>query len=182
MRYAVILTALVGWGWSLPGIALEADQVRGEIVSVSADEETMTLRVQEAGDARHASPGDVTEYRIPPDTEVRMEDPMESVLSQQNLTIDDLEQGTQVLLSFEDVGGEFVARDVSMGGADTDRPATAQEDTMTRDTDTDTAAFETEQDQRSSLPATASLLPVLALGGAGLGLVALVLRLFRVRR
>lgn len=177
MRYTVMLAAALMLGWGLPAFGLEADQVRGRIVSVSPDEEQLRLRVQEAGDARHASPGQVNEYRIPADTEVRMEDPMESVLGARTLTLDDLEQGTQVLLSFEESGGEFVARDVAMG-SDTSSDRTAASETQDEQ---QPQLAQSDYSERSRLPDTASILPMLMLGGMGFALTALAIRVLRRR-
>lgn len=186
MRYVMTLTTAVVLSLATSAMALEADQVRGEIVSV--DDERLTLRVEESGDAFAASRGDVNEYRITSDTRVVMEeDPMRSVVGTHPVTVTDLRPGAEVVLNFEDVDGELYARGVSM--ADREAAAAEQDPFGTDETarETDIAAMEGDDERefgaaaRTELPETASVLPLLALGGAGFGLLALVMRLVRRR-
>ena len=193
MRYVMTLATAVALSLATSAMALDADQVRGEIVSV--DEETLSLRVQESGDQFAASPGDVNDYRISSDTRVVMEDRMESVLGTQNLTLEDLEPGTEVVLAFEDVDGQLYARDVSMSDSGASADTSGDDPMATEDrtrSETDMAAVERSDDefgtsaadeegQRTELPDTATVLPLLAAGGAVFGLMALVFRLVRRR-
>lgn len=172
--------------WALPAAALEADEVRGEIVSVEPDQDTLRLRVEESGDQLHASPGTVNEYRIDADTEVQLEDPTETVLGATagDFTIDDLAPGTEVILRFEDVGGQYVARDMRTPG-DEDATGQAQPESELAAAETGTGAADQQQmgaaGERERLPDTASMAPLLALTGLGFAALAFALRLLRRR-
>ncbi len=167
---------------ALPAAALEADQVRGEIVSVSPAQEQLRLRVQAAGDERQAAPGDVVEYRLPQDVEVHAQDRFDTMLPLTTLTRDDLQDGDQVILDFENVKGQMVARNVtkSTGGAGSEETAGNGSEEAAGAAGGPQNPELAQQDQttgsRSSLPETASALPLFSLLGLGFMFAALGIR------
>jgi hypothetical protein len=185
MDYARTGVLLLGLALAPALMALEADQVRGTIVSVSPEQNRLELQVAESGDRRRASPGETVEFEISPDTQVRLEDPMESVASPRYLTLEDLEDGAEVVLNFEEIDGRLVARELNTsessdtGGSQTAGASNSAGESQS-DRETDIAQLERES-ERSQLPATASILPLLALGGAGFAVVAFGIRWLRRR-
>lgn len=177
-HYTIAFAGLMALAWALPATGqdadLEDDQVQGEVVEVAPDEERLRLRIEAAGDERLASPGTEVTYRVPPDTPIQIEEQFSSIVTPTNPTLDDLEEGQQVTLDFEDIDGELVARGLAVNGGGTEETTARTADVAQRD---DTSPGQ----RRSRLPETASLLPVLALSGAGFALVALIIRVTRSR-
>jgi hypothetical protein len=180
-RLTTVLFALAGLCWWLPAAALDADQVQGEIVEVMPDTNRLTLRVTESGDQRPERVGEVETYELEDDTVIRRD--TIGVLAPGNVRLTDLFPGDEVVLNFEELEGRRVARDVTVA----DREAAAQRDQdLGADDEADIAQFETEETgaagprtgtaARDRLPATASMLPLLALGGLGFAGAALLVR------
>lgn len=167
MRYVIMCAIALTLGLAQAALALEADQVRGTVISLSPDQERLRLRIEAAGDERQAAPGETVEYQISDDTEIRMENAMESITTPRYMALDDLEEGARVTLDFEQVGGQLMARRVAMS----DPSGSGDQQLAQADT----------RSSRSRLPDTASPLPLLALGGTGLALLALGFR-FAARR
>lgn len=177
---AMILAVAAAAFWWVPvAAALEADQVRGEIVEADAD--TLTLRVAESGDARPERVGEIESYEVTSDTVVRRSSVGRSIIGSTSVRVGDLFAGDEVILAFEEVAGRRVARDIPAEDgesaiADTDR---------TRE-QTEAAQFEADErgtgvGTRDRLPATASILPLLALTGFGFAGAALLIRVRRRR-
>jgi hypothetical protein len=175
-----VLAALCWW---LPANALQADQVRGEIVEVMPDSNRLTLRVEDSGDQRPERSGAVETYELDDDTVIRQSSVGTSVIDRGTVsTLADLAPGDEVTLNFEELEGRRMARDVEI--SDRER-ATRRQDEQRADDEADLAEFETQgtveregtqAGTRDRLPATASMLPLLALGGLGFAGVALLLR------
>lgn len=183
----LVALAAAAWCVSASAVAIEANQVRGEITSIDPDANELTLEVSEVGSDSTAREGSTETYAFDDDTTVRMEDPRTSVLGTTGTTtIDDLQEGTRVLLEFEEIDGRLVARTIGTDedeGASSDRSVAGTDSDSTAgagDQDTaDIAAMESEG--RDELPATASMLPFLALLGVAFAGLAAVLRIRRQR-
>jgi LPXTG-motif cell wall-anchored protein len=195
-RMTTVLFALAGLCWWLPAAALDADQVEGEIVEVMPDTNRLTLRVTESGDQRPERVGEVETYELEDDTVIRRD--TVGVLAPANVRLTDLFPGDEVVLNFEELEGRRVARDVTVADRDaaSDRDAVSERDAAAQrdqdfgaDDEADIAQFETEETgaartgaaARDRLPATASMLPLLALGGLGFAGAALLVRSRRRR-
>jgi hypothetical protein len=177
---AMILALAAAAFWWMPAAALEADQVRGEIVEVDPDADTLTLRVAESGDARPERVGEVETYEVTRDTVVRRATVGRSITDPTSVTVADLFAGDEVILAFDEVDGRRVARDVP---AADERADTAPFETAEQ---TEAAQFEADErgaavGTRDRLPATASALPLLALTGLGFAGAALMIRIRRRR-
>jgi hypothetical protein len=182
---AVALLALCGW---LPAMALEADQVRGEIVEVMPDTDRLTLRVEASGDGRPERTGTEETYEIDSDTQIRRGAGVDvgGAIAPTNLDLRDLLPGDEVVLNFAEIEGRRVARDIEASDreqaadreqADREQAAAGQTQEAARDDEAELAQFETDETgARTRLPATASLLPLLALGGLGFAGAALLVR------
>jgi hypothetical protein len=195
-RLTTVLFALAGLCWWLPAAALEADQVKGEIVEVMPDTNRLSLRVTESGDQRPERRGEVETYELEDDTVIRRE--TIGVLAPANVRLSHLFPGDEVVLNFEELEGRRIARDVTVAdreaaAAQRDQDLGADDETIAQrdrdlgaDDEADIAQFETEQAgaapartgaaARDRLPATASMLPLLALGGIGFAGAALLVR------
>jgi hypothetical protein len=185
----VAVLVIAGWCFSAPALAIEDNEVRGEIVEVMPDDNRLRLDVTEAGAARSASAGSVETYEFDQDTTIRMEDSQSSVLDSRALSIGDLQTGTRVRLNFEEIDGRRVVRDVNVeqeqASDDVSSVDFGRSDAASADSgryfedveETDMAAMETSE--RDRLPATASILPLMAIFGAGFAGLGLLLRLRR---
>lgn len=183
---AIALVALCGW---LPANALEADQVKGEIVDVMPDQNRLTLRVEDSGDQRPERAGAVETYELEDSTDIRRGAALSGLgvgagVARGDLTMADLEAGDEVILNFEEIAGRRMARNVAVADREEAAAARRNEQRATDD-EADLAQFEATEDRtdragaRDRLPATASFLPLLALGGLGFGGAALLLRIRR---
>jgi hypothetical protein len=133
IRVSTILTFAAALFWWLPAVALQADQVRGEVVEVSPEDNQVSLRVIEAGDGRAEQPGDLETYELAADATIRRAPVGHETLDPVavgEVAVADLALGDELVLSFEEIDGRQQARDVSVGESG---PAQA---------DTDVAPFE----------------------------------------
>jgi LPXTG-motif cell wall-anchored protein len=159
----LIVTAitLAACGWGANALALAADQVRGEIVSIDLERNQLELRVEASGDNRPDAAGQTETYQLPEDTEVTRDDPRRSLVSPYALTLEDLRAGNTVTLNFEEVDGQRVSRRLSVAD-DRSADASAGDNRAGSTGTSEAAALETE---RTRLPETASVLPALSLLG-----------------
>jgi LPXTG-motif cell wall-anchored protein len=191
-----LLLCAAGAFWWIPAMALEPDQVRGEVVEVQPEENLLRLRVLEAGDGQPAREGQVETYELTEDVEIRRSFQAGGLLdtSPMAMTRGDLFAGDRVILTFEEIEGRRVARGVDMPDDDEADDAGATEaaaleaetdradDELAREQTDDFAREETEAAQfeetgaPARLPATASLLPAMALAGLGFAGAALLMR------
>jgi hypothetical protein len=176
--------ALAALCWWLPAAALQEDQVQGEIVEVMPDTNRLSVRVLDSGDQRPERTGTVETYELEDDTIIRRGNTGSSVLGTASVTLSDLVPGDEVVLNFEELEGRRVARNVEI--SDREQAAAARQDEQPADDEADIAQFETQgtvdrqtgtqAGTRDRLPATASLLPLLAFGGLGVAGAALLVR------
>lgn len=167
--------------------ALEPDEVRGEVVSTSPNADELTIRVTESGDSMSAQEGSTQTYDVPPDIEIEYEIERRTYapLTATAVTLDELEQGDQVLLRFDETGGTRTARNIRNERTSNvevrDRIRREGRDiTDTTDWgDTQMAANTDDRYGRNELPSTASSLPALFAGGLFLAFVATMLGLRR---
>jgi LPXTG-motif cell wall-anchored protein len=176
---AVLAAAFVG----APALALEEDQVRGEIVEVMPDRDQLRLRVEEVGDGDLAREDVVETYELDQQTEIRLEDPRETLVDPILMELEDLAEGMNVVLDFEeDVTGARLARGVAVSPQDDQQTADRRAADAAADADGGTGGTEAAQfETRRELPATASPLPLLGLGGLMFAGAALALRRRRRR-
>ncbi len=184
------ILAVAAWCTAASAMALEADQVRGIIQSVSPEQDQLTLKVTDAGSDLATRQGRTETYQLDPDTRIRMQDRQSTLLHPAGLTINDLRDGTHVLLDFEDVNGQRMARNVGIeqqdtgsstasSGSESGTTAGATAETGSGEQSSDVAAM--ESGGRNSLPSTASVLPLLAMLGAGFAGLGTLLRIRRRR-
>lgn len=164
--FALILGSLLAAsGWAQIDAAedlgpVEPDEIRGEVVAVDESADTLTVIPMEVGEDLSIPTGGEQTFEVNEDT-VITDDVYATVLD----SLDNIQPRDIVRLDFDtDASGRMTARNISRDqGSDQQQVA--------------------QLDQRpDQLPATASLLPLLAAGGLGIWLLALVLRLSRQTR
>ncbi len=168
--------------------AVQADQLRGEIVSVDSAAATIRVRITESGDERAASVGSLQNFNIPDDT------PIEYVIDSSiyarnrrgNADLSDISEGDSVLLKFEDAQG--VRQATNLRNERTTNTAVRErirrEGRIVRNSNENMNSNNTvaavSTNERSSLPTSASPMPLLALIGMLFAGLATVVR--RVRQ
>lgn len=179
MRHSITLLAAVAFSMAAgPLLAIDPDQIRGEVVSADEDSRELRLQVLESGDERAAREGQVETFVIPEDAEIEYQiDRMVYTTSRMgDVTLDDLEEGDRVLVEFEEVAGRKEGRTVraeetaNVEARERVRRTGRQVGTV-EDDDSDQFVAATSGSERSRLPSTASVLPAMALIGAAFGLV-----------
>ncbi|MFW6094658.1 MAG: hypothetical protein ACODAC_11845 [Pseudomonadota bacterium] len=168
-------TLTMSLGVAAATTALEENQIRGELVDVDAEANELRIRVEDAGDGERARVDRTETFAVDPDAEVRAYTGRRSLTDPTVTGIDDLEAGMQVTLRIGDVEGQSVAQELEVR----DEP---EQTAQAEDTTEQTEAAAMESGERSALPATASMLPLMALGGLGFAAAALILRAVRRRR
>lgn len=183
MRKPAILIAAI-FALPIAALALERNEVRGDIVSTSPQSDELTIRVTDSGDARSAQTGSTQTYSVPEDIEIeytigtRVYAPFGPGI----VTLDDLEQGDAVLIRFEERNGTRTATNLRnertsnvQARSRVERQGRDVTETTELTTDGDdmqmAAATDRNQSRRSRLPDSASVLPLLFLGGAATGAV-----------
>lgn len=162
--------------------AIEPDEVRGEVVSVSPDTDELTIEVTESGADMAAQEGSTETYDVQEGTEIEFEIDsrvyaFKSAESAESATLADLSEGDNVLLRFDSANGRAAV------GVRNEEPAdTALRERVQREGRDVTDEYDEDRyvaggsTTRDTLPDTASVLPALFGAGALLALVAFGLR------
>jgi len=113
-KRAVGATALI---WSLAASAVQPDQVRGQVVEVSPERNTVTLRVADAGANRPERVGNVETFEFADDVVIQRQPVGQEILHPMavgEVGIADLFAGDELVLSLEDAEGRTTARQVTV--------------------------------------------------------------------
>jgi hypothetical protein len=134
-RLSVGAAALIG---CLSALAVEPDQVRGQIVEIAAERNAVTVRVIEAGADRPEQVGDVQTYEFADPVAIHREPEGREILQSMavgELGVTDLFAGDTLVIGFDDADGSATARQVTVSeGA--------------RPEDADIAPFEAEDEEQ----------------------------------
>ena len=176
----LLLVMAFGFAASMPAAfaAVEADQVRGDIVSVNSADSTIRVRVTESGDERDAAVGSVQTFNVPENTPIEYE--IDRTIYARSRTggtdLSDLSEGDTVLLKFEDMQGVRQATNVrnerTTNTVARERVRREGRVVQNAESSQNESVAMRSANERRSLPASASPLPLLALFGvffAGLG-------------
>ncbi|MEZ5512618.1 MAG: hypothetical protein R3F58_01955 [Steroidobacteraceae bacterium] len=182
MKYITTLAVGLLAFASQAALAIEANEVRGELVEVKQDQRELVVRVTESGDSRMAKEDQLVTYHVPNGTLIEwdLDGRLYSLYGRDGDELGDLAQGDTLLLKFEQVNNRMQAskvrneRSTNMAARDKVKregrvvvvaapvPVSAP---VERSANNDMYA-------RNRLPDSASPLPLLALAGlafAGLG-------------
>jgi hypothetical protein len=141
---------------------VQADELRGLVTDVDEQADTLTIRPMEVGENLNIPTGTTQTFEVDANTIIR-----DDVYATQLDGLENIHENDIVRLEFNtDAGGRMVARTV-----------TRDQDRQEADADRQVA----QADRPQELPATASLLPLLAIFGAGSWGLALLIRLIRKR-
>jgi hypothetical protein len=114
MRYlSTVVIALVAMASNV-ALAVEANEVRGEIVEVRKDQREVDLRVMESGDDRMARKGQVVTYFVPKGTNIEfdLDGRLMALYGPNGDEIGDLSTGDTLLLKFEKSANRMQANKV----------------------------------------------------------------------
>lgn len=173
-----------------PALALEADQVKGEVLSVDPEYRFITLQVEESGDEIAASVGSVQTYYVPESVTPKYETVVSSVIysTDEELALKRLAAGDDVTIDFRTVNERFEfekmtntePRDPGVRADATQYDIVIVElEDLTPQTSDRQYAASTSGSSRSSLPDTASSMPMLPLFAIAFVIIALGLRAAR---
>jgi hypothetical protein len=138
-------------------VNVEEDELRGMVVNVDEEANTLTIRPVEVGENLNIPEGTNQTFEIDEQTIIR-----DDVYATQLDGLENIHENDMVRIDFEEMGGRMLARNVTR-----DQEAADQQ--------------VAQVEQPDELPATASFLPLLALFGAASWGLALLLRLGRKR-
>ncbi|MCW8194658.1 hypothetical protein F6455_07645 [Proteobacteria bacterium 005FR1] len=161
-RAAVLIIMLVGAVSAFAQVSddpvnVEEDELRGMVINVDEEANTLTIRPVEVGENLNIPVGTNQTFDVDEQTIIR-----DDVYATQLDGLENIHENDMVRIDFEEAGGRMRARNVTR-----DQEAADQQ--------------VAQLDQPDQLPATASFLPLLALFGAASWGLALLLRLGRGR-
>lgn len=139
------------------GFAIEGDEIRGQVLEVDEEADTLTIQPIEVGEALDVPTDQPQTFSVDDATQIR-----DDVYATQLDDLENIEENDIVRLDFEiREGGQMLARNIVRDGGQ--------------------AATDQDRQQLAQLPDTASIWPLLAVSGFAAWSVALFLRLWRKR-
>lgn len=157
-KFKYVLIAVLLFSSGAVSAAVEEDELRGRVVEVDEQANTVTIRASEVGEALNIPTDSTQTFEVDESTIIR-----DDVYATQLDDLGNIHENDIVRIDFNaEAGGGMIARNITRDGDDADRAAGGQ-----------------QVAQADQLPATASAWPLLAAGGLMLWLAAFLIRLRR---
>lgn len=207
MRTVKVLTAGVLTLAIQSALAIESDQLRGEVVDVDADDRTLQIEVTETGSNVIADLGATTSFHIPLDVPIEYQIETVRYSPYSDFSFSDIRSGDTVLLDFDETGQTIInfrnentddvlvrERFQNEGVALDDEELEAEAEQFAQNVEDEAEEFGNEVEEefdndeqyamnddmdRNELPGSASSLPLFALLGLMFAGLAAAVRGFR---
>lgn len=191
MKFASYITALFMTLLTTSALAIQGDRIKGEVLSVDADERTMRIEILEVGANVDATVGTRESYSVPADVPIEFEIDGSIYQPYPEYRFTNIAVGDEVLLDFTNLQRTEIARIRTQETKDLAvRERVRREGRMIEESDRmaqnepnmdegNRLAARDNTNRRSALPDSASALPGIALLGLLFAVLAVGVRYFR---
>ncbi len=171
MKLLTILTCFVLLLAAPAAHGIQSDQIRGEIVAVDASERSLTVKITESGSNIETAEGTTKTYHVPRDVPIEYDIDTRRYSVYDNFDFADIRAGDRVLMDFDllqDTDTVISFRNeetLNVAARDRIRTEGRLVDNDDFNESDQRMAYNDSSNQRSSLPDSASGLPMFALLG-----------------